>query len=465
MKAGSRDLTQGNIVRQILAVAFPILFAQVLQSLYHSVDSIVVGNFVGTTALAAVTACGDIARLLVGFFTGLSVGSGVLFSQHFGAKDYKKLHDAIHTAMLFSVVLGAAMAVASIMLTPLLLNLVACPQDVYPEALQYLRIYLIGVFFTSIYNVASGVLRAVGDSKNPLYYLAAACGLNIALDLLLVTVFHMGVRGVAVATVVSQCLAVFLVFRNMLTTRDVYRVSPKQLRLDKAILKKVLKLGLPAAIQSSIITLSNLFIQRYINSFGASAMAGIGAAKKIDKYVGVVSSAVGLATAIFVAQNIGARKYDRVRKGIFSTIAIGFTGIAMIGIPTYVFAPFLIRVFTADAEAIQFGVAMIKTIVPLYFTQALHRIFSNTVRGYGRSGLAMATTATGMILCRQAYLVTAMHLDYNVHNIYISYPAGWICSAVLSIAVYLLIVRKTNGPTDDGTARSTRKRGSGDAGS
>ena len=444
MKAGSRDLTHGNIVRQILIIAFPILFAQVFQSLYNSVDSIVVGNFVGTTALAAVTACSDIARLLVGFFTGMSVGFGVLFSQHFGAKDYKNLHDAIHTALLFSIILGAAMAVAGIFLTPLLLELVKCPQDVYPEALQYLRIYLIGVFFTSVYNIASGVLRAVGDSRSPLYYLAAACGLNIVLDLLLVMVFHMGVRGVAIATIFSQCMAVFLIFRNMLTTKDVYKVSLDELRLDKIILRKVLKLGLPAAVQNSLITFSNLFIQRYINSFGASAMAGIGAAKKVDKYVSTVAGAIGLATAVFVAQNVGARKFDRVRKGILSTMAISLTGIALVGLPAYFFAPWLIRIFTSDAESIQFGEAMIRTIVPFYYAQALHRIFSNTVRGYGHSGIAMITTAVGMILCRQAYLITAMHLHYNVQNIYISYPVGWICSAALSIAFYLLILRKNN---------------------
>jgi len=444
LKAGSRDLTHGNIVRQILIIAFPILFAQVFQSLYNSVDSIVVGNFVGTTALAAVTACSDIARLLVGFFTGMSVGFGVLFSQHFGAKDYKNLHDAIHTALLFSIILGAAMAVAGIFLTPLLLELVKCPQDVYPEALQYLRIYLIGVFFTSVYNIASGVLRAVGDSRTPLYYLAAACGLNIVLDLLLVAVFHMGVRGVAIATIFSQCMAVFLIFRNMLTTKDVYKVSLDELRLDKIILRKVLKLGLPAAVQNSLITFSNLFIQRYINSFGASAMAGIGAAKKVDKYVSTVAGAIGLATAVFVAQNVGARKFDRVRKGILSTMAISLTGIALVGLPAYFFAPWLIRIFTSDTESIQFGEAMIRTIVPFYYAQALHRIFSNTVRGYGHSGIAMITTAVGMILCRQAYLITAMHLHYNVQNIYISYPVGWICSAALSIAFYLLILRKNN---------------------
>jgi len=446
LKAGSRDLTHGNIIREILMIAFPILFTQVFQSLYNSVDSIVVGNFVGTTALAAVTSCSDIARLLVGFFTGMSVGFGVLLSQYFGAKDYQKLRDAIHTALLFAVFLGAAMAVAGIILAPTLLELVKCPGDVYPEALQYLRIYLIGVFFTSIYNIASGVLRAVGDSRTPLYYLAAACGLNVILDLLFVTVFQMGVQGVAIATIFSQCMAVFLVFRNMLTTKDVYSVSPKELCIDRVILSRVLKLGLPAAIQNSLITFSNLFIQRYINSFGSSAMAGIGAAKKIDKYVSVVAGAIGLATAVFVAQNIGAKKYDRVRKGIWSTLAISFTGIALIGLPAYFFAPWLIRIFTADVEAIRFGEAMIKTIVPLYYAQALHQIFSNVVRGYGYSSMAMITTAIGMVVCRQIYLITAMQLDYNVHNIYTSYPVGWICSAVMSIIFYLLILRKKAKP-------------------
>lgn len=442
MKTNSKDLTRGHIVRQILQIALPILFAQIFQSLYNSVDSIVVGNFVGTTALAAVTASGDISRLLVGFFTGLSVGFGILFSQYFGAQDYHKLRVAIHTAILFAILLGTTMAVIGIMITPYLLVLVDCPSDVFPEALQYLRIYFIGVFFTSIYNVASGVLRAVGDTKNPLYYLFTASVINIALDLVLVVWFHMGVSGVAIATIVSQGVTVLLVFSNMLSTKDIYRLSLKELQIDKSMLKKVLKLGLPAAMQSSLITLSNLFIQRFINSFGSSAMAGIGVAKKVDKFVSVIANSIGLSTAIFVAQNVGARKFDRVRRGILSTLGISFFGIVLIGLPTYFFAPMLMRVFTSDIHSIQFGVAMIRTIVPLYYAQALHQIFSNTLRGYGHSIMAMLTTATGMILFRQIFLVTAMHLHYDVHNIYYAYPVGWISSALLSVILYLSVICK-----------------------
>lgn len=450
MRANSKDLTRGHIVWQILQIAFPILFAQILQSLYNSVDSIVVGNFVGTTALAAVTASGDISRLLVGFFTGLSVGFGVLFSQYFSARDHQKLSVAIHTAIMYAILLGAAMAVIGILITPILLILVDCPSDVFPEALQYLRIYLIGVFFTSIYNVASGVLRAVGDTKTPLFFLLIASGINIALDLILVIWFHLGVSGVAIATIVSQGATVLLVFRNLLSTKDVYRLSLKNLQIDKIMLKKVLRLGLPAAIQSSLITLSNLFIQRYVNGFGASAMAGIGVAKKVDKFVSVVANSIGLSTAIFVAQNVGARKFDRVRKGIFSTLGISFAGILLIGLPAYFFAPTLMRIFTSDAQSIQYGVAMIRTIVPLYYAQALHQIFSNTLRGYGHSAMAMMTTATGMILFRQIFLVTAMHLHYDVHHIYYAYPVGWISSALLSIALYLFVISRKNNPPAEG---------------
>lgn len=442
LKTTSRNLTQGSIIRQILTIAFPILFGQVFQNLYNSVDSIVVGNFVGTTALAAVTSCGDISQLIVGFFTGLSIGSGVLFSRYFGARENVRLHEAIHTAVMFAILLGIFMALLGEAVTPQLLRLVDCPGDVYKEALLYLRIYIVGIFFTSIYNVASSVLRAVGDTKRPMYYLCAACCSNIILDLLFVRGLKMGVEGVAIATVISQLFSVCLVFTNMLKTDDVHKLVIRELKIKRDILFDVLKLGLPAAVQSCLISFSNLYLQRYINGFGASAMAGVGAAKKIDKFVAEVSQSIGMATSVFVSQNYGAKKYDRISKSIPSIIAASFTGVSAIGIPVFYFASFFIRIFTSEAEALHYGEMMITTIVPFYFLQALHQIFSNVIRGCGHSGAAMVTTALGLILFRQIYLAVAMFVNYNLQNVFISFPVGWACSALLSVVYYWVYIHR-----------------------
>lgn len=445
MKRSTIDLTEGNIPIQVIQIAVPILLGQVFQNLYNSVDSIVVGNFVGTTALAAVSSCADISNLLVGFFTGLSIGSGVLFSQCFGAKDYEKLHRAIHTALLFAAIIGVSMAALGISLTPLLLRLVNCPDDVYPEAEIYLRIYLIGIFFTSVYNVASGVLRALGDTRRPLYYLIVASCCNIFLDILLVAVVPMGVAGVAIATVVSQLGSCILIFRKMLTTEDYYRLVLRDLRLDRGILKDVLRLGLPNAIQGCLVSFSNLIVQRYINAFGSTAMAGIGAAKKIDKYVGEFAQAVGQSTPILVGQNVGAGNYDRAAKSMRWTLGMGLICVIAVGIPVDIFAPQLVSVFIKDPEAIDYGVRMLHLLVPLYFTLVFYQVFSNAIRGYGYSTSAMIMAMTSLIGIRQLFLFVSMKLNYSAENIFASFPVGWGSGAVICIVFYLLVIRRKIG--------------------
>lgn len=440
-RRSSTDLSEGNIVRQIVVFALPIFMGHVFQNLYNSVDSIVVGNFVGTTALAAVTSSTDISRLLVGFFTGLSVGAGVLFSRYFGAKDQKNLHDAIHTGLLFSLLLGVAMALVGVIATPLLLRLVDCPDDVWGESVLYLRIYFVGVLFTSLYNVAAGVLRAVGDSQHPFYYLVAASCTNIVLDLLFVAVFQMGVAGVAVATIISQLLSVVLAVRRMLTTHDVYRLTPGDLKIDRAILKEVLILGLPAAIQSGLISLSNLFVQRYINGFGSAAMAGTGAAKKIDNYVGMVALSLGQATPAFISQNIGARKIKRAFRGLWTVVGLGLGAIAVLGPVIYFNADFFIRLFTQDDEAVAYGTAMMYIMLPLYGLQSFYQIFSNAVRGFGKSVVVMITSVGGLIVCRQIFLAFAMARDPAIEYVFWGFPVGWGCAAALGVLYYLFAIR------------------------
>lgn len=442
IKAGSQNLTEGSIIKNIVIFAMPLLLSEVFQSLYNSVDSIIVGNFVGKTALAAVTACSDISQLLVGFFVGLSAGSGIVFSRFFGGKQYDKLHDAIHTAILFAAVLGFGMATLGILIAPLLLNMVDCPSDVYGEALIYLRIYLVGIFFTSLYNVAAGVLRAVGDSKNPFYYLLASSCTHICLDITFVRFLNMGVEGVALATVLSQGLSSFLVFRNMLTTKDVYRLKIRELKIDKSMLVQIIKFGLPTALQQCIISFSNLFLQKYINGFGSSAMAGIGAAKKVERYASLVTQSLGLATTTFIAQNIGAKKPERAFKALKYIISISFAAVFITGLPIYIYADVLIKIFTKDAEAIMFGAAMVTTMLPFYFVQAINNIFGNCVRGFGYSLQATIMSICGLVVIRQIFLAIAMHFDHNIVYVYLSWPVGWTAGGLLSMLFFWFKIRR-----------------------
>ena len=435
MKKSSVDLTQGNIAKMIFTFALPILAGQIFQNLYNSVDAIVVGNYVGTTALAAVSSSSDITFLLTGFFTGLSTGAGVLFSRHFGAKEYDKLHDTIHTAILFSVLLGLCMATVGVLIAPLLLNIVGCPADVFPEAKGYLRIYLIGVLFTAMYNVGSGVLRAVGDSRSPFMYLVIASITNIVLDIVFVVWFSMGVTGVALATIISQGISVSLVFRRMMKTQDVYRLNMRELKIDKKILVQVLDLGLPAGLQASLLSISNMFIQRYINAFGASAMAGIGAAKKIDKFAGMIGQCLGQATTTFVSQNLGAGKEDRAFRGIRTCLIMAFVSVMCIGIPVYYNAELFVRLFTQDAGSIGFGVAMVHTMMPLFYIQSLNHVFAYATRGFGKSRVVMLCSMCGMIGMRQLYLAIATHFSDNIRVIYLGYPVGWGFAA-LFVMIY-----------------------------
>lgn len=436
----SVDLTEGSIVKSIILFALPLLLGQIFQNLYNSIDSIVVGRAVGVTALAAVTSCADITNLLVGFFTGLSVGAGVAFSRFFGAKDYERLHKSIHTAITFSIIVGVSMVIVGIILAPFLLHMVDCPGDVYPEALTYLRIYFIGVMFTAIYNVQSGVLRAVGDSKTPLYYLMIASATNIILDILFVVVLNMGVAGVAIATIIAQGESVLLVTLKMLRAKDVYKLVPGDLKIEGPLLAEILKLGIPAAIQSCLITFSNLFVQRYVNGFGTVAMAGTGAAKKIDNYISQLTVALAQSLTTYISQCIGAGKKERAFRSIRYALCINFVTVAVVAIPLYIFSRDVASLFTSDQESLNYAVLMMHTLIPFYIIQSFHQMFSNSVRGFGKSMVTMITSISGLIVMRQIYLAIAMHISHDIKLVYLGWPLGWFFSALFAFTYFMFAI-------------------------
>ncbi len=435
-------LTEGNILKPLLLFALPIFAGQLLQVLYHSVDSIVIGNFVGTDALAAVTASAPIANTLAGFFNGLSAGATVLFSQRFGARELDKLDKAIHTTMLFSMIFGAVMASAGISLTKTLLQAVACPPAVYKQALMYLRIYLVGILFTSMYNISASVLRSVGNSRSPFLYLLTSSILNIILDVLFVAVFGMGVTGVAVATVLAQAVSVVLCVRKMTELPEPYRFKPGKMRLDGTILKQVARLGLPAGIQSSVVSIAMIFVQRYINEFGPASIAGIGAGMRIDQFTGMPCQALGLAMTTYIGQNVGAGKYDRTHKGVVIGFAAVVIQIVALGVPMYIFAPKLARIFGSDPAVIEVCTLFLRTILPLYLFMGLNGLMGGIVRGYGYSIYAMSATLIGMVGIRQIWFTLSLRANHVITNIIIGYPIGWICSFTFLFLFYIFHIRR-----------------------
>ena len=435
------DFTSGPIPPQLVAFAVPILLGQLFQNLYNSVDSIVVGRCVGTTALAAVTVCSDISNLLVGFFTGLSTGAGVVFSRHFGARDYERLRSSVHTALLFSAIIGAVVALVGIPLSPILLRMVDCPADVMGEAVAYLRIYLFGVLFTSFYNVGSGVLRSVGNSRDPFVYLVIGSVCNVALDFFFVLALHLGVVGVGLATVISQGLTVVLVTRNLTHTDAPCRLRWRELRIDRRRLGEIVHISMPAAVQTSLISFSNLFVQRYVNLFGSSAMAGIGAARKIDRFINMISSSLALSVTTFVSQNRGAGNLRRARQGIAWTMGFAVLLVFATATPIYFFARPAIRLFIQEETAVAYGVEMIHVMVPLFIFQTAHVVLSHAVRGYGYSMTAMITSLMGIVGVRQAFLAWSMSRNMVIENNYWAYPVGWI-SALVLLGVGVIFARR-----------------------
>ncbi len=438
------DLTQGSIAKQILLFAIPILLGDLFQNFYNSVDSLVVGNYVGKEALAAVNACSPITNLLVNFFVGMSAGTGVIFGRNFGARTYKKLQDSIHTTVAFAFIVGFSLAAIGVVFSRNLLSLVDCPADIFSSASMYLRVYTIGILFTAIYNIGAGVLRAVGDSRSPFYALVLSSLLNILLDIVFVVYFRMGVLGVAFATIIAQFISVLIVYRRMMIMDEEYRFSFRKLAIDKSILKEVIDLGLPAGIQSCLISFSNMFVHRYINSFGSSATAGVGIGTRLDRFAGLSIRALGLSASTFVAQNVGAQQVDRLKRGMWTCYFLCCASIALFGGPLYIFAFKLAGLFNSDPEVISYGANMMRVIIPFYFMQAGNQVISGSLRGFGYSRQVMLLSLIGMILVRQIFLAVSMSISHNIMNVYFGFPVGW-GGACLSTGIFYLYVRNKKG--------------------
>ncbi len=436
-KTTTRDLTSGNIALQVLLFSLPLMLGNVFQMLYNTVDSIVVGNFVGTQALAAVGSTTMIVNLFVFFFNGFSIGAGVVIGHFFGAGKQDKLHDAIETIMAASFLLCVAFTIISIAGVRPMLKFMATPDDVFAEAVTYLRIYFAGISGLLIYNIGSGILRAVGDTTRPLYFLILTSVLNIILDLVFVIVFHLGIAGVALATIIAQFISAGLILVLLTGTKDVYRFVWQDMRIDTEILGRVFAVGMPAAIQSVITAFSNIFVQSYINFFGSGVMAGWSCYNKIDMFIMLPMNSMAMAATTFVSQNIGAGRQDRADEGTRTTIlmTLGITG--GIAVLIWLFAAASVGLFSQDPEVIKYGSLFLRTNVFFLLFNCVNHVLAGALRGRGDSKAPMVIMLIGFVAVRQAYLFVMTRFIANTPAaVGFGYPVGWMVTFVLEVLYY-----------------------------
>ncbi len=429
------DMTRGNVYGLLIEFAVPLLLGNLFQQLYNTVDTWVVGNYVGKEAFSAVGTVNPIINMLIGFFMGLSVGAGVVISQYYGAKQHDKVSDTVHTALVMTAVLGVVFTAIGVSMTPLMLHFMKTPPEVLPEAKRYLTIYFSGIFGLMLYNIGAGILRAVGDSQRPFYFLVLSASLNIVLDLLFVLAFHMGVAGVAYATILSQGISALLVLLVLLRADNCCRVQVRKLRMHWDVLKKIVKVGIPAAVQMAITSFSNVFVQSYINYFGADCMGGWTAYTKIDAFLFLPMQSVAMGATTFVGQNLGVNDVQRARQGVSAALRISALITVALMVPVVAFAPHLVRFFNDTPEVIEFGTLFLRMMSPFYVLCCVNQILAGSLRGAGDSRTPMIIMLGSFVVFRQIYLFLITHFVSNtIVPVALGYPAGWL---VCSTATYL----------------------------
>ena len=412
------------------------MYSNLFQQLYNMADSLIVGNFLGSNALAAVSSSGNLIFLLVGFFNGIAVGAGVVIARYFGAREKESLQRSIHTTIAFGLICGVVLSLVGVIFAPKILILMGTPDEVLPNSTVYFQIYFAGSIFFVMYNIFVGILQAVGDSRHPLYYLIISSITNVILDLILVAGFRFGVGAAALATTISQALSAALCLRQLLRSPEEYRVSLKKIRLDFFMLRQIISNGLPAGLQNSIIALANVVVQSNINSFGKMAMAGCGAYSKIEGFGFLPITSFSLALTTFIGQNLGAREYDRAKRGARMGILTCMVLAELIGVCIYLFSPLLISAFDHTPEVVAVGVKQARTITLFYFLLALTHGIAAVMRGAGRSIVPMLVMLVCWCVIRIAYIVLIVRVVPDIQAIFWAYPLTWSLSSVALTAYY-----------------------------
>ena len=438
-KTSAKDMTTGNIILLLIEFSVPLIIGNLFQMMYNTVDSLVVGNFVGKEALAAVGSTTMIVNMLVFFFNGVSVGAGVVISRYYGAKDQKGLHKAVETTIFVTFVCGVLFTVIGILLVRPMLVFMATPDDVMDAATVYLRIYFAGIIGLLVYNMGSGILRAVGDTRRPLLFLIFTSVVNAILDLVFVVVFHAGIAGVAYATIIAQFISAVMILVLLTRTTDEYRLTWKDLRCDMPILGQIFMIGLPAGIQSVITAFSNVFVQSYINSFGSACMAGWSCYNKLDMFIMLPMQSIAQAATTFVGQNIGAGKDDRVNRGTVDSMLLAVGVTAGIAVFLFIFAAPATRLFISDADVIRYGAMFLQTNVFFMLFNCVNHTLAGALRGRGDSTGPMVIMLLNFVAVRQAYLFVMTRFISNTERLVgFSYPVGWTACCIMEVAYFYL---------------------------
>ena len=428
------DMTVGKIWPHLLRFSIPMAIGLLFQQLYNTVDTLVVGRFVGQQAQAAVGSTGPIINTIVGFCAGLASGASVVISQRYGAHDYKGLGKAVHTTIALTVLLSVlATVVGQIIISPML-RFMKTPEDVFSDSHSYLSIYFSGVFGILFYNIGSGILQAVGDSRRPLMFLITSALLNTALDLLFVLAFGMGVKGVAYATVIAQILSATLILLTLSREDGGYGIRWREIRIDRDSLIRILKIGLPSSIQSAITSFSNVFVQSYINAFGSACMAGYGVYNKIDAFTLIPVQSISMSSTTFVGQNWGASQARRAREGVRTALAMSLTATSVLGVIVFVLARHLMGFFSPVDEVIAYGVRFIHIVTPFYLFLCFNQIYAGALRGIGDATMPTVIMVASFVVFRQIYLAVTKALGAGFIAVALAYPVGWVlCTTLLTI--------------------------------
>lgn len=443
-KSGDVDMTVGSISKHIIMFALPLFIGNIFQQLYNTVDTWVVGNYVSNEAFSAVGTVGPIINLLIGFFMGFSSGAGVVISQYYGAKRFDKVEKTVHTSMTATFIFCILFTVLGVALVPLMLSLMKTPDDVLAEATEYLTIYFAGVSGLLIYNIGSGILRAVGDSARPFFFLVVSAVVNTVLDLVFVLCFNMGVEGVAYATIIAQGVSAVLVLIELMRTSSCIKLNIKKMGIDWEILGKIAKIGFPAALQMAVTAFSNVFVQSYINYFGSDFMAGWTAYGKIDQLMLMPLMAVSLASTTFVGQNLGVNNVERAKKGVRYSLLISVVSTVILMIPIMIFAPQFTGFFNSKPQVVEYGAMLLRLISPFYVLCCVNQVYASSLRGAGNSRAPMVLLVFSFVVFRQIYLfIVTRFISNTVIPVALSYPAGWLVASIL-MTVYFKHVKLTD---------------------
>ena len=430
-------MTEGPIWRRLIAFAVPLFWGNLFQQLYNTADSLIVGNFLGNNALAAVSSSGNLIFLLVGFFNGISIGAGVVTGKYFGAGDQENLRKSIHTTILFGIACGILLTVVGIVAAPKILILMGTPQEVLSQSLDYFQVYFAGSLAFVIYNFFVGILQAMGDSRHPLYFVIISSLTKIALDLLFVGGLGLGVWAAAFATILSQFLSAFLCLFQLMKGNEVFRLRLRDVRGDWGMLWQIVVNGVPAGVQNSIISVANVFVQSNINAFGATAVAGCGSYSKIEGFGFLPVTCFALALTTFTSQNLGARKYERAKKGAVIGAVCSLCVAEFIALCINLFSPWLIGAFGGGQEAVSYGVAWARTVTWFYFLLAFSHCMAGILRGAGRSVVPMFVMMICWCVIRVGYISVIVRWIPNIRVIFWAYPLTWFLSSVVFLIYFL----------------------------